>query len=126
MELVAHSDTNWAGCIKTRKSTSAGGIIYGKHLVRSWSKTQAGIALSSAEAELGGVVRTTAEMLGFASMMRDLGRVLPGKGFIYADASAALGIIQRRGVGSIRHLDTRLLWVQDKIVKEVVDGRRAL
>ena len=57
-------------------------------------------------------------------MMKDLGRTLPGKGYIYADASAALGIIQRRGVGSIRHLDTRLLWVQDKAVKEVVDYKK--
>ena len=81
-ELIAHSDTNWAGCIKTKKSTSAGGIVYGGHLVRSWSKTQAGIALSSAEAELAGIVRTTAEIIGFAGMMRDLGRVVRGKGFI--------------------------------------------
>ena len=104
--MTAHSDTNWAGCVHTRESTSAGGIVYGEHLVRSWSKTQSGIALSSAEAELAGVVRTTAEMIGFAGMMKDLGSVLPGKSYIYADASAALGIIQRKGVGSIRHLDT--------------------
>ena len=57
-------------------------------------------------------------------MMKDLGRVLPGKALVYADASAALGIIQRKGVGSIRHLDTRLLWVQEKVVKEVVEYRK--
>ena len=95
--------------------------MLGNHLVRSWSKTQAGIALSSAEAELAGVVRTTAEVIGFAGMMKDLGRTLTGKGYVYADASAALGIIQRKGVGSIRHLDTRLLWIQEKAVKEVVE-----
>merc|ERR1712051_1048493 len=50
--------------------------------------------------------------------------VLPGKSYIYADASAAVGIIQRKGVGSIRHLDTRLLWVQEKVVKEVVEYRK--
>ena len=92
--------------------------------MRSWSKTQAGIALSSAEAELARIVKTTAEVIGFAGMMRDLGRVVPGKGFIYADASAALGIIQSKGVGSIRHLDTRMLWIQEKVVKEVVEFRK--
>ena len=30
------------------------------------------------------------------------------------DASAALAVIARRGVGRIRHLDTNLLWVQEK------------
>ena len=73
---------------------------------------------------MAGIVQIIAEVIGFAGMMRDLGRVLPGKGFVYADASAALGIIQRKGVGSIRHLDTRLLWIQEKVVKEVFESRK--
>ena len=32
-ELIAHTDTNWAGCIKTRKSTSSGGIMFGPRSV---------------------------------------------------------------------------------------------
>ena len=32
---------------------------------------------------------------------------------MFADASAALGIIARRGLGKIRHIDTNLLWVQE-------------
>ena len=34
------------------------------------------------------------------------------------DASAALGIAQRRGAGSVRHIDTRLLWIQEQEAKE--------
>ena len=44
-------------------------------------------------------------------MARDLGRTLKGR--ILTDASAALGIIQRRGIGKVRHLDTQYLWIQD-------------
>ena len=34
-----------------------------------------------------------------------------------ADASAALGIIARRGLGKLRHIDTNLLWVQEQAEK---------
>ena len=51
-DLVGSSDSDWAGCKRTRKSTSGGAIRYGSHLLKSWSRTQDTISLSSAEAEL--------------------------------------------------------------------------
>ena len=38
--LTIYSDSDWAGCVGTRKSTSGGAIVAGKHTVRSWSKQQ--------------------------------------------------------------------------------------
>ena len=43
-------------------------------------------------------------------MARDLGYNLKGK--VWGDASAALGIIHRKGLGRTRHIDTRYLWVR--------------
>ena len=37
-----------------------------------------------------------------------------GKIGIYTDASAAIGIVQRVGVGKVRHIDVGMLWVQQK------------
>ena len=34
---------------------------------------------------------------------------------ILTDASAAIGIVRRRGLGRVRHLDVTDLWVQQKI-----------
>ena len=34
-----YSDTGWAGCVRTRKSTSGGCLMIGGHLIKSWSKT---------------------------------------------------------------------------------------
>ena len=34
---------------------------------------------------------------------------------ILTDASAAIGIVRRRGLGRVRHLDVEDLWVQEKI-----------
>ena len=109
-ELVAFSDTDWAGCKSSRRSTSGGMIMHGGHLIRSWSRMQNLVALSSAEAELYGTVKASTELLGCRSLARDFGHHPAAR--LYADASAALGIIQRQGLGKVRHLDTNSLWVQ--------------
>ena len=38
--ITAWVDTDYAGCLRTRKSTSGGLINIGSHLVKSWSATQ--------------------------------------------------------------------------------------
>ena len=78
--------------------------------------------MSSGEAELVSVVRGACEGLGVRSLEEDLGcrpRIA-----ILTDASAAVGMTHRSGVGRVRHLDTRLLWVQDKVrEKEITVGK---
>ena len=46
-------------------------------------------------------------------MGTDLGIDYPLK--MYTDASAAMGMSRRLGVGKVRHLDTQLLWIQTKV-----------
>lgn len=58
------TNANWCGCKISRKSTSGGAIVKGCHLIKSWSKTQAVLAKSSAESELYGVVKCACEGLG--------------------------------------------------------------
>eukprot|EP00974_Lingulodinium_polyedra_P082078 7946493-Lingulodinium_polyedra.AAC.1 len=50
--LLVMTDSDWAGCARTRKSTSGGVVMRGRHLIKHWSGTQSTAALSSAEAEL--------------------------------------------------------------------------
>ena len=57
-KLYGFSDTDWAGCLRTRKSTQGGLLIAGQHCVKSWSTTQAFISLSSGESEYYGIVKT--------------------------------------------------------------------
>ena len=58
--LEVYTDTDWAGCIRTRKSTSGGCLLLGNHILKTWSATQASLALSSGEAEFYGIVRAAA------------------------------------------------------------------
>ncbi len=74
-------------------------------MLKFWAKTQSTIALSSAEAELAGMVKAAAEGLGVLSLLRDFG--LDRRAVVATDSSAALGIANRQGVGRVRHLDVQ-------------------
>ena len=63
-ELTGYTDSDWAGCKLTRRSTSGGVILHGSHLLLHYSRTQAGVALSSAEAELNAALKMDCEILG--------------------------------------------------------------
>ena len=90
------------------------------HLIKAWSSTQPGISLSSGEAEVVGVTRTSAVTLGFQSLLHDFGmRTL--KGLVWTDSSAAIGICMRQGLGKLRHLDTQMLWVQQRVRNNDLD-----
>ena len=112
-EIVTYVDADFAGCRATRKSTCGGCILWGGGLVKAWSKTLPTLALSTAEAELGVVVRGATEAEGIASILRDFG--MTGNMCLRSDASVAIGIVQRTGVGRVRHLAVADLWIQQKI-----------
>ena len=96
--------------------------MIGRCCVKSWSKTQSTIAQSSAESELIATVRGATEGIGLISLAKDLGIVMLVR--LHVDASAALGIIERRGVGRVRHLDVGTLWLQEQQLRRVVDLRK--
>ena len=72
-KIDVYTDTDWAGCARTRKSTSGGCIMLGKHTIKHWSSTQPTISLSSGEAEFYGVVRGSGYGLGDKALLQDLG-----------------------------------------------------
>lgn len=108
-----YSDTDWAGCPKTRKSTSGGVILLGQHILKTYSSTQPTVSLSSGEAEFYGVVRASGAALGQQSLFADLGIPLDAR--VWTDSSAAIGICSRQGLGKLRHIDTQALWIQEKV-----------
>ena len=111
--LTTFVDTDFAGCHQTRRSTSGGAALRGGHLIKHWVHTQPTVALSSAEAELGGICRGASQGLGLCALAKDLNIELNLD--IKTDATAAIGVCRRRGLGKIRHLAVADLWVQEKL-----------
>ena len=108
-----YSDSNWAGCKATRKSTSGACLMWGSHVLKSYSRTQSNIALSSGEAQLYATVTAASEGLGLTAMAGDFG--LEMRSNVHVDGTAAIGIAERKGLGKVRHLDTQALWIQDAV-----------
>ena len=86
-------------------------------MIKSWSSTQQLVALSSGEAELYALIKGASQTKGIISMLMDFGLIFDGT--VCTDASAAMGISFRRGLGRTRHLDVQYLWIQE----EVAEGR---
>ena len=51
-ELTVSTDSDLAGCKETRKSSSAGVLMLGRHTLKAYTRKQKVIAKSSTEAEL--------------------------------------------------------------------------
>ena len=111
--LDAYVDSDWAGCKATSRSTSGGAAMMGWHMIKTWCSTQAVTALSSGEAELYSLAKGGSQVLGLMSLAADLGMQVEGK--LHTDANAALGIVQREGLGKLRHVRVQYLWLQGRI-----------
>ena len=83
-----------------------------------WSSTQHTIALSSGEAELKGIVKGAADGLGLQSVGKDLS--IHYDIHVYTDASAAMGMVARKGIGRVRHVEASELWIQDAVKNKVL------
>ena len=120
--LECYSDTDWAGCPKTRKSTSGGCLMLGAHLLKSWSGTQPSISLSSGEVEYYGVAKAAGIALGQQWLMSDLGMKVAVR--VWTDSSAAVRICGRSGLGKLRHVQTHTLWVQERVRSGAIELRK--
>ena len=87
-------------------------------ILKTWSSTQASIAQSSGEAEYYALVRAASEALGMQSLMRDMG--WDAKISLLVDSSAAKSIASRTGLGKLRHVEIKFLWLQEAVRKKKV------
>ena len=106
-------DTDHAGCAVTRKSTGGFAAMLGTHKVKHGSNLHTTVALSSAESEYYGIVKGASIGLGMQTLMLDWGLKLEVE--ISSDSSAARGHVTRRGLGKMRHIQSRYLWVQERV-----------
>ena len=97
------------------KSTTGVTVRRGKHLLRHMSCLQTLVASSSGEAEYCALIRRACTSSGIQSHYQDWMTYVPVQ--FYSDSSAARSVARRRGIGGrLRHLQTRHLWLQSRVV----------
>ena len=95
--------------------------MHGDHVIKTWSSNQSVIALSSGEAEYYALVKGASVGLGIKALSSDLGVTYESPIDVKSDASAAIGIANRVGVGKVRHIEVNQLWLQEKVAKGVIN-----
>lgn len=88
--VQAYCYSDWAGCRRTIRSTSGGVVRIGNDSLCHWSRTQATVALSSAEAELNGSLTGYSELLFLKNMIEEIDGELQAE--VLGDSSARRGI----------------------------------
>jgi hypothetical protein len=121
-DLKLFADSDWAGCKRTRKSTSGAVLMAGNSILTTFSRTQSTIALSSCEAELGALVSGTNEILFFARLAKDvLGESVDVRLTLYSDSKAALDNLVKQGVGRMKHISIRALYLQEITRRKIIN-----
>ena len=112
--LEVYTDSDCASDQVTRKSTSGAVIMAEGMRLHAHSRGQASVALSSCEAE----VMAASEGIKEALLLQEV-LIFVGLGHyeieIKVNSSAAHAFFHRRGVGRMKHIDSRILWLQDLI-----------
>ena len=119
IEIQAFADSDWAGCTKTRRSTSGASLcLWGVTLATS-SRTQATQALSSAEAELYAMGMAIQDALHLQSLLQELKLTQLAKPFeltVYTDSSSGKALASRLGLTrKSKHVQLRFLFMQDLV-----------
>ena len=116
--LEVTCDSDWSGNKQTRSSTSAGCIFLAGNWIHSYARTQKNITLSSTETEYVALVSGASEGLLLKAAVEHLtGEQV--KLVIYGDNSSSIAIAQKEGVGKLKHLSGRLLWLQPRQSKDL-------
>ena len=110
--LEVITDADWAGDKQSRRSTSSCHIYLNGSLVHSFVRSQKCVALSSAESEFLAACSGCAEGLFILHVLQAItGETIRFQ--LRSDSSAARGVILRQGAGKLRHVEGKLLWLQD-------------
>ena len=95
--------------------------MLGSHSIKTWSASQGATALSSAEAEFYAMIEAVLRAKGLLSLASELGfSALSNVVKIGTDSSAAKSFVSRRGLGKMRHLEIRDLWLQQEVLNKKV------
>eukprot|EP00435_Cladocopium_sp_Y103_P043064 s596_g12.t1 len=117
--LESFSDSDWSGDKRHRRSTSARMHLLGGSYMYGSSRTQRVVSFSSCESELHGMVSTLADGIFLRRCAEFLTKATIER-ILYTDSSSARQLAQRQGVGKIKHLDAKILWIQNKVQEKSV------
>lgn len=110
--LEMYSDTDFGGCKQTRRSTVCGACFVDGSPFYCFTRRLGVMTTTAAETEIYGASMVASDGKLMRSVLTCLGYAVDSR--LYVDRSAAKAMIQRDGVGKLKHLDMRAHWLQQE------------
>jgi transposase InsO family protein len=118
--LVAYTDSDMAGDVGSRKSTSGYLVTYAGGAVSWQSKLQKCVALSSTEAEYIAATEAAKELLWLKRFVIELG-FDQGKYVLLCDNQSAIHLCKNASLHfKSKHVDVRYHWIRDVLHKKEI------
>jgi hypothetical protein len=118
IELSGYCDSDWGGCLDTRRSTTGYMICINGGVISWSSKRQPTVALSSAEAEYMAMSAAAQELVWVSQLLSELGWRQDEQINLYTDSQSAKAIAEKDiSHDRTKHIDIRHHYVRS-IVKE--------
>lgn len=116
--LIGYTDSDWAGSVDDRKSTSGYIFCLGTKVITWSSKKQNTVALSSAEAEYISATSAACEAVWLRRILADLQQVQKSPTIIYCDNMSAIAMTKNPVFHSrSKHIELRHHFIR-KLVEE--------
>lgn len=114
--LTAYTNSDWAGCSDTRRSTSGYCVYLGENLISWSSKRQQTMYRSSAEAEYKGVANVVAETCWIRNLLLEMHCPMKTATLVFCDNISSVYLsnnpVQHQ---RIKHIEIDLHFVREKV-----------
>jgi hypothetical protein len=119
--LEGYTDSDWAGDVDDRRSTSAYVMMLGGGAVSWKSKRMSSPALSSTEAEYMAATEASKEVLWIKDFLWELG-MGQGTVVVYSDNQSSIKVMRNPvGHGRMKHIELQAYFVRDLIAKKQLE-----
>lgn len=113
-KLIGYSDADWAGDLKTRRSTAGSVFLFAGGAIAWTSRLQNCVTLSSMESEYVALSEASQEAVWLARLFKDFGEHLDNPITIMEDNQSCIGFIaSKRSTRRSKHIETREYYVKE-------------